>query len=113
MKFLSHAVIHRGIIYYNTIINTDQNRIALSGYYGEEESTIFINGIIIVVSSINITDTLFTSLQEILDNNCYDIEEAIDKINLWLGEHNLFVNNDSNSFSLISISPELKLLSTN
>lgn len=112
MKYLSHAIIHQGIIYYNTIIDTDNNRITLIGYNGEEEATIFINGIIIVVATINLTDTLLASLQEILDK-CYDIEEAITEINLWLGDYNLFVNNDSKSFSLISISPELKILYSN
>ncbi len=108
MKYLCHAVLHRGIVYYNTIINVNQNSVSLLAYQGEEEATAFVNGIIAIVDYRSLSEKCINDLCDIVDE-CDDIEEMIDAVNPYMTSKDMFVI-DNSSFGLLSISPEIKIL---
>ncbi len=114
MKYLCHAVLHRGIVYYNTIINTNQGIIKLSGFQGEEEATAFVNGIIAVLDASKVDDDLFDELQDIIDECGDGIESQIESLMPFLSARNLFlpydIDNGAPAFVLLSISPNISKL---
>ena len=79
MNWLSHAVIWRGVVYYNTIISMDNGVAMLKPYVEECEATSFINGVIVIVNSPEPMGGIVSQLEEIVEG-CADIEEVIDAI---------------------------------
>ena len=72
MNWLSHAVIWRGVVYYNVTISMDNGVAMLKPYLEECEATSFINGVILISDSTG-------QVEEIVEE-CADIEEVIDAI---------------------------------
>lgn len=107
MKYLCHAVLHRGIVYYNTIIDVNQ-KVALLAYHGEEEATVFVNGIIAIIDYNKFPGNIINDLRDIVDE-CEGVEEIIDAVNPYLTTNELFVFEEG-AFMLLAISPEIQIL---
>lgn len=79
MNWLSHAVIWRGVVYYNVTISMDNGVAMLKPYLEECEATTFINGVILISDSTGQVEEIVSRLEEIVEE-CADIEEVIDAI---------------------------------
>lgn len=111
MNWLSHAVIWKGVVYYNTIVSVGQHEAILYPYREECESTSFINGVILILEiepgNIN---AIVGELGNIIED-CADIEEVIDAI---LREVPMEMPYDDarHDYSLISLWPGVRILAS-
>ncbi len=55
MRYLAHAVIHRGNIYRQSIVELDNGVLSIQRFDREVHSTVFISGIVIVVAENKLT----------------------------------------------------------
>ncbi|MCM1518272.1 MAG: hypothetical protein NC117_06510 [Pseudoflavonifractor sp.] len=78
-SLLSHAVIYRGIVYYNTIVMLDGIDVRLVPYREECEATSFVNGVLLFVDDNGNPDSVTALLDDILCG-CDGLEEVIDSV---------------------------------
>ena len=110
MKYLCHAVLHRGIVYYNTIIQTIDGKVLLSPYREEEEATVFINGIIAVLDAKLLQKCFIDELRDVVDDSV-GIEDTIDAIIPYIESKQLFISDEIRCDSvLLAISPDIRVL---
>lgn len=79
MNLLSHAVIYRGIVYYNTIVSLDGTEVRLIPYREECEATSFVNGVLLFMMVQGNTDGCAEALDDIL-SECDGLDEVIDRV---------------------------------
>ena len=99
-RYLSHAVLHAGEVYRNSIVELDSDKLIIAKFTGEEHSTIFVSGIIAVVAENRITPSQTAYLKQIVKNAPL-VETAILRTMRYLNEQTLFPEPDDKKMLLI------------
>lgn len=112
MRYFSHAVIYRGVVYYGMMVGMENGHPLLTPYKGECEATVFINGVILVLPTAFMESSVMDDLAEIA-SDALGVEELIDALRLYVDAHdwNTGTEEEYNRYCLISVSSRAHILS--
>lgn len=102
MRYLAHAVMHRGKIYRQSVVSLDNGVLTIAPFDRELHSTAFVSGIIVVVVSGRLTQSIRSRMEAIVRREEL-LEVAIRKASRYLDSSGLYVDNDDDEPALLII----------
>lgn len=89
MRYLSHAVLHAGKVYRQSLVEITDGIVRIERFTDEVHSTVFVSGIIAIVARDRITDSQLSRLDHIVKDAPL-VEMAIKRAMRYLLSLNLF-----------------------
>ncbi len=93
MRYLSHAVLHAGQVYRQSLVDIVDGVVRVDRFDREVHSTVFVSGIVAVVADNRVTNVNIDQLDRIVKNAPL-VETAILRAMRYLKGRSLFVNDD-------------------
>lgn len=102
MRYLAHAVMHRGKIYRQSVVSLDGGVLTIAPFDRELHSTAFVSGIIVVAAAGRVTPSARSRLEAIVRREEL-LEVAIRKASRYLDTGGLYVEGDGDEPVLLII----------
>ncbi|HRF67980.1 MAG TPA: hypothetical protein PK430_02020 [Muribaculum sp.] len=91
MRYLSHAVLHAGQVYRQSLVAIVDGKVEVSRFDREEHSTVFVSGLVAVVADNRVTNVNIGQLDRIVKTAPL-VETAILRAMRYMKGRSLFVN---------------------
>lgn len=102
MRYLAHAVMHRGKTYRQSVVSLNDGVLTIAPFDRELHSTVFVSGIIVVVVADRVTPSVRSRMEAIVRREEL-LEVAIRKASRYLASSGLYVDSDDDEPSLLII----------